>query len=121
MLLLLLTACATQQSVQQTGLADLLNAPGERALINGIRFYDDAQYAEAEKSFSDALQKGLPVKKDAALAYKYLAFIYCTSSRIDACKQSFRAARANEPAFALTKSESGHPLWGPVYRQVMAE
>lgn len=121
MLLSLLAACATQPSAQQTGLADLLNQPGEKSLINGIRLYDDAQYADAEKSFTDALQKGLPVKKDAALAHKYLAFIYCTSSRINVCRQSFRAARADDPAFTLSKSESGHPLWGPVYRQVVGE
>jgi len=29
---------------------------------------------------------------------------------------SFREA---DPAFALTRSESGHPLWGPVYRRAV--
>ena len=121
MLIALLSACATQETQQQIGLSDVLNRPGEKALLAGIHLYEDARYADAEKALADSLEKGLAVKKDAALAHKYLAFIYCTSSRIDACKKSFRAARANDPAFMLTKSESGHPLWGPVYRQVMAE
>lgn len=119
MLFVLLSACATPPP--QVGLSDVLNRPAEKALLSGIQLYDDAQYAGAEKALSDALEKGLAVKKDAALAYKYLAFIYCTSSRLDLCKKSFRAARASDPAFTLGKNESGHPLWGPVYRQVMAE
>jgi Tfp pilus assembly protein PilF len=117
----LLTACATQPTSQQVGLSDLINKPGEKALLYGIHLYEDAQYPEAEKALNESLEKGFTVKKDAALAYKYLAFIYCTSSRIEACRKSFRAARASDPAFMLNKSESGHPLWGPVYRQVNAE
>jgi Tfp pilus assembly protein PilF len=116
-----LAACSAQSPQQQTGLSDLLNQPGEKALLTGIHLYEDAQYADAENSLSASLEKGFSVKKDAALAYKYLAFIYCTSSRIDACKKSFRAARASDPAFMLNKNETGHPLWGPVYRQVIAE
>jgi Tfp pilus assembly protein PilF len=106
---------------QQLGLSELLNRPAEKALLSGIRYYEDAQYAQAEKMLSDSLTSGLAVKKDAALAHKYLAFIYCTSSRIDACKKSFRAARASDPGFALSRNEAGHPQWGPVYRQVLAE
>jgi Tfp pilus assembly protein PilF len=121
LLLALLSACATQAPQTEVGLSDVLNRPGEKALLTGIHLYEDARYADAEKSLSDALDKGFAVKKDAALAHKYLAFIYCTSSRIDTCKKSFRSARASDPAFMLSKSESGHPLWGPVYRQVMAE
>ena len=29
------------------------------------------------------------------------------------------AARTADPGFALTRPEAGHPLWGPVYRQVV--
>jgi Tfp pilus assembly protein PilF len=121
LLLTLLSACATQPPTQQVGLADLINKPGEKALLYGIHLYENAQYSESENALNESLAKGFTVKKDAALAYKYLAFIYCTSSRIDACRNSFRSARASDPAFILNKSESGHPLWGPVYRQVSAE
>jgi Tfp pilus assembly protein PilF len=121
MLPVLLAACAAPAPQSQVGVSELLNRPGEKALLSGIHMYEEAQYASAERLLTDSLEKGLTVKKDAALAYKYLAFIYCTSSRIDACKKSFRSARSSDPAFVLSKSESGHPLWGPVYRQVMAE
>lgn len=118
-LIALLAACVTPPP--QVGLTDLSARPGEKALLAGIRSYEEAQYPEAEKLLSEALAAGFTVRKDAALAHKYLAFIYCTSVREDACKQAFRAARAADPAFALSKSESGHPQWAPVYKQVMAE
>ena len=115
-LIVLLTACA--QTPPQQGLSDLSALPGEKALLAGIHAYQEAQYDKAEKSLNEALAAGFTVKKDAALANKYLAFIYCTSSRVDACKQAFRAARAADPSFALSRSEAGHPLWGPVFKEV---
>ena len=30
-----------------------------------------------------------------------------------------RAARAADPAFALSRTEAGHPQWGPIYRKVV--
>lgn len=53
-----------------------------------------------------------------AAAQKHLAFIYCTSQRVAECEAAFRAARLADPAFALSRSEAGHPLWGPVYKRV---
>jgi hypothetical protein len=35
------------------------------------------------------------------------------------CEAAFRAARAADPGFVLSRSEAGHPLWGPVYRRVL--
>jgi hypothetical protein len=52
------------------------------------------------------------------VAHKLLAFIYCTTDRLPACEAEFRAARAAEPAFTLSKAESGHPQWGPVWQRV---
>lgn len=118
-LCILLSACAAP--APQVGLSDLSARPGEKALLAGIASYNDAQYAEAEKSLESALQAGFTVKKDAALAYKYLAFIYCTSDRVEQCKQAFISAKASDPAFSLEKKEVGHPQWGPVYKQVIGE
>ena len=64
------------------------------------------------------LAAGLVSAKDRAAAHKHLAFIYCTSERVPLCEDSFRAARAADPAFALSRSEAGHPMWGPVYRRL---
>ncbi|HUG23087.1 TssQ family T6SS-associated lipoprotein [Piscinibacter sp.] len=116
-LTLLLAACALQPPAP-AGLMDVAERPAEKALLGGIRAYDDAQYAEAEKRFAAALQAGLASPKDRAAAHKHLAFIYCTSERKGACEAAFRAAIQADPAFALSKSEAGHPLWGPVYRRL---
>jgi len=117
-LLLALAGCATTPA-PSVGLSDVIERPAERALLTGMRAYDDAQYAQAERALQTALYTGLSSPKDRASAYKLLAFIYCTSSRVSDCEASFRAAREADPAFALTRSESGHPLWGPVYRRVV--
>jgi Tfp pilus assembly protein PilF len=118
-LVVLLSACAAPQV--QVGLSDLSARPGESAMLAGIRSYEEAQYPQAEKSLTEALAAGFTVKKDAALAYKYLAFIYCTTTRLEECKGAFVAARAADPGFALNKKEIGHPVWGPVYKQVTGE
>jgi hypothetical protein len=107
----------------KSGLADLLERPSERALVEGIRAYDDGNYPAAETALRRALDAspngGLQSGRDRATAYKLLAFITCTSERIPECEDSFRAARQADPAFALSRAETGHPLWGPVYRKVL--
>ena len=103
------------------GLADLMERPAERALFEGIRSYDDGQYAQAEASLRRALDSGLASARDRASAHKLLAFITCTSERLADCEAAFQAARVADPAFALSRSEAGHPLWGPVYRRVVPQ
>ncbi len=114
---LALISCAQPQPAP-VGVMDLTDRPAEKALLMGLRAYDDGQYPEAEKQFGLALQGGLVSPRDKAAAHKYLAFIYCTTQRTGACEVEFRAAKENDPKFALSKSEAGHPMWGPVYRKV---
>jgi Tfp pilus assembly protein PilF len=113
---LVLAGCATAPPVP--GLMDLLDRPAERALFDGMRAYDEGQYPAAETALRQALAQALSHPRDIATAHKLLAFIQCTSERVDACEAAFRAARQADPAFALTRAESGHPVWGPVYRRV---
>ena len=116
-----LAACAQAPVVkppESMGLMDITERPAERALLSGLRAYDDGQYPEAERQLNDSLRAGLVSAKDRAAAHKHLAFVYCTSRREALCEFSFRAARSAFPAFALTKSEAGHPLWGPVYKRL---
>jgi Tfp pilus assembly protein PilF len=115
LLITLLAGCAT--APPPVGLLDVTSRPAERALQGGMRAYDDAQYADAEKQLNLSLQTGLVSPRDQAAAHKTLAFIYCTSNRVVDCEAEFRAAKMSEPAFALSKSEQGHPLWGPVYKR----
>jgi Tfp pilus assembly protein PilF len=116
-LALLAAGCATSPP-PRTGLLDVVARPAEQALLAGLRAYEDAQYVDAETQFSLALKLGLASPKDRAAADKHLAFLYCTSNRVAECEAAFRAARAADPNFSLSKSEAGHPLWGPVYRRV---
>lgn len=102
-----------------SGLAEVMERPAERALLDGIRAYDDAQYAQAEKALRSALALGLQSARDRATAHKLLAFITCTSDRVADCKKEFRAARAADAGFALSRSEAGHPVWGPIYKSVV--
>lgn len=116
----LLTACASAPTPKPaSGLAELMDRPGERALVEGIRAYDDGQYPQAEAALRKALGAGLASPRDRASAHKLLAFITCTSDRQAECEVHFRAARKADPAFALGRGEAGHPLWGPVYRKVV--
>ena len=114
----LLAGCAAppQPTPKPEGLAELMERPAERALLDGIRAYDDGLYAQAETSLRNALAGGLSSARDRATAHKLLAFITCTSERVAACKAEFKKARAADAAFALSRSEAGHPVWGPVYR-----
>jgi len=101
-------------------LAELMQRPAERALVEGIRHYDEGQYTQAETQLRRALAAGLTDPRDRASAHKLLAFITCTSARLDDCAAEFTAARAADPRFQLSRSEAGHPVWGPVYRRTLA-
>ena len=116
-LALLAVGCAVPPPVS-TGLMEVIERPAEKALLGGWRAYEDAQYPPAEKLLAQALQIGLVSGKDRAAAHQLLAFIFCTSDRVAACEIEFRRARAADPDFALSKSEAGHPQWGPAYKRV---
>ena len=113
----LLSACVAPPP-KPVGLMDVADRPAEKALLGGMRAYDDGQYPVAETQLKESLKVGLASPRDRSVAHKYLAFIYCTSDRAPACEAEFRAARADDPGFALTKAEAGHPQWGPVYTRV---
>jgi Tfp pilus assembly protein PilF len=115
-LCLALAACVTEP---QGGLSEVMQRPAERALLAGLRAYDDAQYADAERELGKAMATGLVSVKDRAAAHKHLAFIYCSSQRVKPCEDAFRAARMADAEFALTRAEAGHPLWGPVYKRIV--
>lgn len=92
---------------------------GDQALSQGVKAYQAGQYAQAETLLKQALKGGLSVPSDVAQAHKHLAFIYCTSRRENQCAAAFKAARAADPKFALSKAEAGHPMWSQVYRRAL--
>ena len=89
-------------------------------MLDGLKAYDDAQYESAERQFKLALAAGLASPRDRAEAHKRLAFIHCAAGRLAECEAEFRLARQADKAFMLSTSEAGHPVWGPIYRKVIA-
>jgi tetratricopeptide (TPR) repeat protein len=90
-------------------------------LAAGIRQYNDGEYDNAVKSLGSSLEHGLLSKVDASRARKYLAFSHCVSNREAQCRAEFRKAFEINPDFSLSPAEDGHPIWGPVYRNVRTQ
>ncbi|HEX4235510.1 MAG TPA: TssQ family T6SS-associated lipoprotein [Caldimonas sp.] len=107
-----------QTTPAPVGVLDVSARPAERALLDGLKAYDDAQYESAERLFREALAAGLASPRDRAEAHKRLAFLHCAAGRLTDCEAEFRLARQADRNFALDKSEAGHPVWGPVYKKL---
>ena len=95
-------------------------SPGQQDLASGVKEYEDGNYAEASRLIQSSLDQGLSGKSDQVTAHKYLAFIHCVSGRDARCRNEFRTALKIDPSFELAANESGHPIWGPVFRSVKA-
>ena len=91
----------------------------DMALADGLKAYQAGQYKMAETQLKTALQSGLSVPADVANANKHLAFIYCTTKRDTPCAAAFKAAKAADPSFALSKAEAGHPMWAKTYKKAL--
>jgi tetratricopeptide (TPR) repeat protein len=87
-------------------------------LALGLREYQAGNYEDATKNLSASLDHGLLSHAEQSRARKNLAFIYCISGREPQCRDEFRKAMEIDPGFDLTAAEAGHPIWGPVYRNV---
>ncbi|HET7776780.1 MAG TPA: TssQ family T6SS-associated lipoprotein [Azospira sp.] len=93
----------------------------ETELAKGLGAYDNGDYKVAAQALQQSLELGLPSRLDQARAYKHLAFIACASRQEELCKAHFRKALAAAPKLTLSKTEAGHPVWGPAFQQVKAE
>ncbi|MBU0593918.1 MAG: TssQ family T6SS-associated lipoprotein [Gammaproteobacteria bacterium] len=93
----------------------------EQELNLGIRSYEDGQYKTAAGHLQNALGDGSLSVGDQITAHKFLAFIYCVSGEKLACRGAFKKVLALNSRFELSASEVGHPIWGPVFREVQAE
>jgi len=111
-----LCGCASVQEDNEGRPSDA-GQGGERALLAGIRNYEDGRYNEAMKALQTSLNRGLR-DPDQVRAHKYLAFIHCVSDQDAKCRSHFRMALTIDRAFELKPAESGHPIWGPVFRSV---
>lgn len=93
----------------------------ERELNLGIRNYENGNYNAAAGFFQNALSEDQLSVGDQVTAHKFLAFIYCVSGEKLACRGAFKKVLALNPKFDLSAGEAGHPIWGPVFREVQAE
>ena len=91
----------------------------ESMLDQGIRQYDNGDYRVAPRTIQASLDEGLTTRSQAR-AHKYLAFIHCISGQQSQCRDEFRKALAIDPSMQLRAEESGHPIWGPVFKSVKA-
>jgi tetratricopeptide (TPR) repeat protein len=131
LLALLLAAGCVQQPTQTSAPPQKPAAPqiteeslrtrAQEQLAQGQRQYEAGEYDAAAKSLSAALDHGLLSKQDQSRARKLLAFIHCGGGREVLCRDEFRKAFEIYPEFALTPAEDGHPIWGPVYRNVRTQ
>jgi len=124
--LILFAACS---SVPKSGkLQDMTksNKPedlnkGSSFYFTGITYYEEGEYADAEKNLKFALALGLADAENKIKAHKYLAFLYCSSERQSLCENEFMQAFDIDPGFTLSPAESGHPMWQPVYDKVKSQ
>ncbi len=93
---------------------------GSSYLEEGIRNYEEGNYRTSARRLQYALEEGL-TRPDRVKAHKYLAFIACVSGQQLTCREEFSIALELDPAFELDAAESGHPIWGPVYKSTKAK
>jgi tetratricopeptide (TPR) repeat protein len=91
------------------------------SLALGLREYQAGDYDDATKNLGAALDHGLLSHAEQSKARKNLAFIYCMTDHEPQCRDEFRKAMEIDPGFDLTPAEAGHPIWGPIYRNVRAQ
>jgi hypothetical protein len=98
------------------------DVPGQcgGALEEGIRNYEEGNYRTSARRLQYALEEGLS-RPDRVKAHKYLAFIACVSGQQLTCREEFSIALELDPTFELEPAEAGHPIWGPVYKNVKAK
>ncbi len=125
---LAITACEQLQTKDQTPAPaapqiteEVLRQRANEQLAAGVKQYEAGDYDNAVKSLQSSLDHGVLTKADQSRARKYLAFSHCVSNREQQCRDEFRKAFEINPEFALTPAEDGHPIWGPVYRNVRTQ
>lgn len=90
----------------------------KRYLTKGVSEYEAGNYVNAKTAFEGVLQNQYATRYERLWANKYMAFIYCISGDQKTCADYFRRVLALSPDFELSAAEIGHPLWGPVFRNV---
>jgi tetratricopeptide (TPR) repeat protein len=126
-LLLLATACAeapkqgdapAPKPVSPQITEDMLRKRAEEQLAQGVAQYQAGEFDTAVRTLNASLEHGMLSKVDQSRARKFLAFSHCVQGRDVPCRAEFRRAFEINSEFVLSAAEDGHPIWGPVYRDV---
>jgi tetratricopeptide (TPR) repeat protein len=109
------------QAVSPQITESVLRERAAEQLAAGITQYNSGDFDSAVKSLTGSLEHGMLSKTDQSRARKYLAFSHCVSGRETQCRDEFRKAFEINSDFTLSSAEDGHPIWGPVYRNVRTQ
>jgi Tfp pilus assembly protein PilF len=114
----LLTAC--QSVSDNTELHGAITAT-EKKLSYGILSYEEGDYPAGIVALQGVIDTDLASPQQKVKAYKYIAFIQCISGRESICRENFKRALEIDPGFTLDPAETGHPIWGPAFRNVKSK
>lgn len=90
---------------------------GRKALDRAVALFEQGKFADSMRLLQESpeiLADGPQVRVQ---ALKTLAFGQCVTGRRAACRRSFDAMLALDPAFELAPVEAGHPSWGPEFER----
>lgn len=102
----------TGQSAPQQGYHQMQKAA--TLMLEGIRLYEKGDYQDAIAKFTLPEIGAAPIVFRVE-ALKYTAFSYCVLEVYAYCRLAFDQALRIDADFDLLASESGHPMWGPVF------
>ncbi|MBA4381184.1 MAG: hypothetical protein C0406_01335 [Sideroxydans sp.] len=90
----------------------------EQKLEIGVKEYEEGNYVSSTNALVDVLAAKTASRAQRIRANKYLAFISCISAHEKSCREYFKNILEINPDFNLSAAESGHPIWGPVFKNV---
>lgn len=93
---------------------------GRKTLDRAVALFEQGKFAESMRLLQESPELLADGPQVRVQALKTLAFAQCVTGRRPACRRSFDAALALDPAFELAPAEAGHPSWGPEFERAKA-
>lgn len=90
----------------------------EQKLEIAVKEYEEGNYVTSMNSLEAVLATKSASRAQRIRANKYMAFISCISSHEKSCREYFKNILEVNPDFNLSAAEAGHPIWGPVFKNV---
>ncbi len=93
----------------------------EQKLEIGVKEYEEGNYVTSTNALESVLASEAASSNQKIRANKYMAFISCISSHERSCSDYFKNILVINPDFNLSVAEAGHPIWGPVFKNVKSK